>query len=226
VVHAPGFEKGHRSAIILRVREAYEAYGQMLHHYACSNLVEWMEADADRTYAAMSDALAGPRITSWVNLGGQLVPEADVDALRTEIGTGGVDSWDAIHDRYDELWAAYPLAKQRHAFAVYGLLVAGGGTGKAPGTPDVSVWRGFLERGIAIQELIRDRVFESRKKDHDNPFRRATYRNEEEMLAALGTVDENSFVIRVREETDAYRERVKALVAREQPSTGADGRGR
>ena len=116
---------------------------------------------------------------------------------------GTLGSWDEIHRRYDELWQAYPLQKQRHAWAIM-LLLNGGDP------PDRSDWNDFLRRAMEVQELRRDRVYESRKKDYENPFRIATYRNEEEMVAALGTIDENSFIKQVREETEEFRARVEA----------------
>ena len=38
--------------------------------------------------------------------------------------------------------------------------------------------------------------------DYENPFRRATYRNEDEMTAAIGRVEDNSFVKQVASDTE------------------------
>lgn len=209
LVRGERMEKSHREAIILHPRDGYEAYGQMLHYYAAVNLIAYLEADEARTYASMCRDLAGERVTEWVNVGGQLVSETDVDALRADIAAGGLSDWDAVHARYDELWQRYPLEKQRHAFAVYVMLHGG-----APAGTDTDAWTSFLDRAAEIQELRRDRVYESRRKDYDNPFRFATYRNEEEMLAALGSIDDNRFVQQVREETDVFKRRVEAARAR------------
>ena len=211
VVRGDRFEKSRRDAVILHPGQGYRAYGEMLVHYACTNLLGYLEEDEGRTFASMQSELARPSTSSWVNLGGQLAPEADVDTLRADIGAGRLDSWDAVHARYEELWADYPLHKRRHAFAVFCLVTDNAKGADAPGAAE---WRVFLDRGAAVQDLVCERVFQSRKKDYDNPFRMATYRNEAEMNAALGTVDENSFVIRVREETEAYRERVARVKAR------------
>jgi hypothetical protein len=146
-------------------------------------------------------------VTAWVNLGGQLVTAADLDALRADVGAGRLADWPAVHARYDELWQRYPREKQRHAFAVLRLLH----DGRVPG-PDE--WRRFLARAMDIQELRRDRVYESRKKDYDNPFRFATYRNDAEMLAALGGIEDNRFIKQVREETETFRARVERATAR------------
>jgi len=55
-----------------------------------------------------------------------------------------------------------------------------------------------------IQKFVSDQVYTSRKKDFDNPFKMTTFRNKDEMIAAFGTVDENSFIIQVRQETEDF----------------------
>ncbi|MFO7782344.1 MAG: DUF4954 family protein [Spirochaetia bacterium] len=207
LVRGEHMEKSRRETIILKPREGYLAYGEMLHFYAAKNLLAYLEAGEGRSYEAMCDALAGERVQSWVNLGGQLVCEADVDELRADIGAGRLDSWEAVHARYEELWQRYPEEKQRHAFSVLVLLHGGR-------IPSREEWVRFLDRAVEIQELRRDRVYESRQKDYDNAFRRATYRNDAEMRAAIGSIEDNRFVQQIREETEAFRRRVEAVQAR------------
>ena len=214
-------EKSRRESVVVHPQEGYLAYGEMLHYYAAVNLIGYLEADEARTYGSMCDDLAGERRTSWVNLGGQLVAEQQVDELRADIVHGRLDSWDAVHARYDELWGDYPQAKQRHAFAVYRLLAAEAGA-TAPGAagddgaamPGLDFWHWFLDRAVEIQKLRRDRVYASRKKDYDNPFRIATYRSAEEMEAALGSIDDNRFVQQIRAETEELGERIEAVHGR------------
>ena len=114
---------------------------------------------------------------------------------------------DIIDARYDELWAAYPGDKQRHAYAVLCLLI-----GADHLTPEV--WIDLLRSASSIQEYVRDQVRATREKDFENPFRQATYRSREEMTASIGTIDDNSFVQQVREETDEFLVRIgKAIDA-------------
>jgi hypothetical protein len=58
---------------------------------------------------------------------------------------------------------------------------------------------------VKIQNFVCDQVYASRKKDFDNPFRQTTFRNKAEMTAAFGTIDENSFIIQVRKETEEFK---------------------
>ncbi|NLK40579.1 MAG: DUF4954 family protein [Planctomycetes bacterium] len=201
-----GMEKTHRRAVIRKPQEGYAAYGQMLHYYGVCNVLSYAQAHPEADFAAMQKVLAGPRCSQWVNLGGQLVSTEDVDRLRVDIGAGVLDSWDAIHRRYDELWAAYPLEKQKHAFAVLCGLYETDNLTEAQ-------WREALQRAVAIQELICQRVYESRKKDFENPFRRATYRNLEEMTATIGTVEDDDFVQRVRQESAQFKQQVEQILS-------------
>lgn len=204
VVRGPALEKSRREAVVIRPYKGHRAYLEMLHYYAATNLVSYLEGDPKESYEAMCKNLAGERLTEWENIGGQLVPRTEVDRIRQDLGSGTINSWDNLHRRYDQLWEAYPHAKQRHAYGVYTLLAG-------EKEPSAEFWHRFLDRALEIQELRRDRVYESRKKDYDNPFRQATYRNKEEMVAAMGTIEENSFINQIREETEEFRLRVAAI---------------
>jgi len=200
-------EKSKRKVVIVKPYAGYEAYGQMLHYYAVKNLMEYLENHQSETFSSMCEALGGEREQEWVNLGGQLMPAGDLDQVRSDIGRGRLNSWDEIHERYDALWESYTLAKQRHAFATLSNLYGDEMLGK-------DQWDSVLERAADIQEIIRERVYTSRKKDFDNPFRRATYRNLEEMTAAIGTVEDNSFVGQVRDETAEFKKRIEEIKKR------------
>ncbi|MFA5554303.1 MAG: DUF4954 family protein [Phycisphaerae bacterium] len=200
-------EKSTREAVILKAAAAYKAYKQMLHYYAVTNLMEYLQTNSDSNFDSMVEALAGKRITQWANIGGQLMPQSDADNLRADIGTGRLNSWEQIHQRYNELWQKYPLDKQKHAWAVLCEL-----TGEKH--IDRNQWLAILDEAVEIQEYIRDKVYDSRNKDYENPFRKMTYRNIEEMTAAIGTIEDNDFVQMVRKQTEQFRQRVETIKQR------------
>jgi hypothetical protein len=200
-------EKSHRKAAIIKAYEAYYAYGDMLLYYAVKNLMAFLQADNQADFESMKSSLQGARVTEWGNLGGQLMPTKNIDRLRADIGNGRLDSWDQIHKRYDDLWQAYPLEKQKHAFATLCSFYE---------TPELTKgqWLGALQKAADIQDYIRDQVFLSRKKDYDNPFRQSTFRSAEEMIAAIGVIDDNSFVKQVRKETEAFKQQIAEILKR------------
>jgi hypothetical protein len=192
-------ERTARKVVILKPYEAYHAYGDMLLYYAVKNLMAHAGSSS-----SMCGALKDGAQRQWANIGGQLVPVRDIDLLRSDIGTGKLSTWKDIHARYDALWQAYPLEKQRHAYMTLCRLLSTDGLTRPQ-------WLSALDKAVKVQEYIRDQVYVSRKKDFDNPFRKATYRNMEEMTAAIGTIDDNSFVKQVRKETEDFRKAIEEL---------------
>ena len=203
-VYADGMEKSRRKVRILNARKAYDAYGDMLVHYAVTNVLNYLEAHPEENAGSLLSKLEVGKDEEWINLGGQLMKASDVDGIRTDIRNGKLDNWEAIHKRYDEIWKRYPMDKLNHG--CYALC-------KVFGVEKLSVsdWVNALEREIKIQEYIREQVRDTRRKDYENPFRKSTYRNEAEMTAALGTLEENSFVKLNDAETSKNIETIKSL---------------
>ncbi len=197
-------ENSKRKALILKTYKAYHAYGDMLHHYAMKNLIAYMNSHPEATLSSMCDDLKGKREHEWVNLGGQIMQKKDLDKLRSDIGSGKIKSWDSIHNRYNTLWNKYTLDKQKHAYAILCDLL---GTDKLTDAQ----WKSALTRAEEIQKYICNQVYSSRKKDYDNPFRQATFRNQDEMKAAIGTIDDNSFIVQVRQETEDFKKVIKGM---------------
>ena len=131
----------------------------------------------------------------------------EFDRIRADIRDGKLKSWKDIHKRYNDIWRRYPADKLRHAYLslcyVFGL---GSMTGEA--------WQQAIDSEIRIQNFICDEVRRTRQKDHDNPFRQATYRNAEEMEAAIGSVDTNSFVLKIEDDTRNNLKRLEDLRSR------------
>ena len=120
-------------------------------------------------------------------------------ALRKDIREGKLNTWNEIHRRYDELWDNYQLEKLRHAYFSLMFLYKD--------ETDVltkEMWHENRDKAICIQHFICDQVYESRKKDYENEFRNATFRNEAEKLAVVGSIDDVSFVKQIRQETEDF----------------------
>jgi hypothetical protein len=190
-------ENTNRKVVILKPYKSYHAYGDILHYYATKNIMEYLSSDPKATFSTMCKVLKSNRQKDWVNLGGQMMQKDDVEKLRNDIGAGRLKTWKEIHDRYNNLWAKYKIDKQKHAFATLCELY---------GKENLNIidWKSAMEKTVNIQKFVCDQVYKSRKKDFDNPYRQSTFRNMEEMKAALGTVDENSFIVQVRKETEEF----------------------
>jgi hypothetical protein len=200
-------ECSHRKVVILKAREAYHAYREMLHYYAVKNLLDYLEAHPQANLPAIAKALSRPRQQQWINVGGQLIAAPDLESLFNRVKSGAFNSWMAIHAAYDDLWEAYPLAKQQHAFATLRDLL-----GAEQLTP--ALWKSALDEAARIADYICEQVYISRNKDYENPFRQSTFGNAEEMWAVIGTIEDNSFVKQTRADTKAFRGRIEAAKKR------------
>ena len=200
-------ENTKRKVVILKTYKAYHAYGDMLHYYATKNLLAYLDSNPEATFPEMCKDLKSKRQTEWVNLGGQMMQKDDVDTLRVDIGSGKLKTWKDIHKRYDDLWVKYNLDKQKHAFATLCEIYETDNLTK-------NVWLSALNKAVTIQKFVCDQVYSSRKKDLDNPYRKTTFRNMAEMKAVIGTIEENSFVVQVRKETEDFEMMIEKIKMR------------
>lgn len=206
-VFGEGMEKSKRKVRILKPYESYHAYGDMIVYYAVRNILTYMENNENASFQSLSEMFDGERKRVWFNLGGQLMSIDDFNQLRSDIKEGNINTWKEIHHRYTEIWKRYPMDKLRHAYLSLRHVL---------GVETISQedWNNVLNRGIDIQNYVFDQVYKTRQKDYENKFRRATFASEDEMLAAWGPLDENSFIVQQRKETKEFVERVQALKKR------------
>ena len=206
-VFAENMEKSKRKVRILKPYEAYHAYGDMIIYYAVRNILAFFEANEKETFQTLSARYDGERKRVWFNLGGQLMSMDDFNQLRSDIKDGTINTWKEVHHRYTEIWKRYPMDKLRHAYLSLKHVIG-------VDTFTDEDWMYVLNKGIEIQNYVFDQVYQTRKKDYENIFRRATFATEEEMLAAWGPLDENSFIKQQREETRQFIEKVQNLKKR------------
>ncbi len=203
-IYGEGMEKSSRKVLIRHAYKAYHAYGDMIVHYAMLNVLRYAGDHPGATLMSLSPLAAGERTSRWTNLGGQLMKTSDVDALRRDVGSGALPDWQAIHRRYDELWARYPQDKLVHSLQALRFVY-----GADSLTEDL--WLRAIEEEKRIRDYICGQVYQTRRKDYLNPFRRATYRNESEMLSAIGPLEENGFVQQIRTVTAQAKEQLSGL---------------
>ena len=165
-VQAYGMERGHRKTVILKPADGFRAYEEMLIYYAMQHL------DGTEHYDT-------PRIVRWHNIGGQLVAGPDLDSMLEDIERGTIDSWQALHKRLDSLWAQYPEQVRQHAYATLCEMAQ-------KKQLDADDWGYYRSQYARIQQLVVDRIRDSRQKDADNEFRQTTFLNTAEMRAVLG----------------------------------------
>src|SRR5574344_422743 len=168
-----GMEHGSRKTVILKAAKGYKAYEDMLIYYAMNTLTTQYE-----NQVPPMELGEGQRVQKWVNLGGQLIPQVDMEQMITDIESGTLNSWGDIHGRLDALWAIYPQQKCRHAYQVLCNLAK-------VLTLDAVQWQNYISRYESIKIYVQDQIKVTRHKDDVNPFRNMTYWDEAERAAVL-----------------------------------------
>jgi NDP-sugar pyrophosphorylase family protein len=205
-VTAEGIENSRRKVRILKPYDSYRAYSDMIVNYAIVNVLKYIDNNPEATLASITEKFEGERRRVWINFGGQLMVLEDVDQLRKDIVDGVLDSWDAIHARYNEIWQRYPEDKLRHAYLSLRFVLGA----KRIGPEE---WKLALTREKDIIRYIETQVAASRAKDYDNPFRKATFGSDGEMVAAYGPIEDNSFIRKVASEAPANIRMIDSLLA-------------
>ncbi len=180
-----GMEHSKRRQVLLKPVEAYQAYTRMLYHYAVRTLKEYL---GKKDIAAFGELpLDEPRQHQWVNLGGQLLPQQQVEELIAAIEQGKLKSWNNIHSQLKRfakerrtLWAAHAY----HTLCKLELLAYDTASGQ-PATIDEPRWQKLLAMEEETEYFVAEQARLSRQKDADNPFRQAVYYTPEEQHAVL-----------------------------------------
>ena len=159
-------------------------------------IVYYLEVHPKETFEQMCNRLTNVRQREWVNLGGQLVTEDDLEKLIEDICNGTLDNWDDIHKRYNELWEKYQSDKLLHSYQALRFIY-----NKCPSLTK-EIFADALNRGEKVLQYVCDQVYLSRKKDYENVIRNSTFRNMEERDAVNGKLEDNSFVKQIKKETE------------------------
>lgn len=206
-VFGENMENSKRPVVILKAAEAWAIYRDMIHLYGIETLLSFMDSDMDAGGITDLDDLMnrmeGAGRARWLNVGGQIILEEDIRALRERIASGEADSWDAVHSEYDRLRDEYPAKKAGHAWA--SLLEINDVTAAEL---DRDLWETFLARAAATQRSITVLTRESRQKDYTSPFRKIAYDSQEEMDAVLGRIDEDSFLQLMDARAEEFERRI------------------
>jgi hypothetical protein len=196
-----GLENSPRKSILKKPHNAYQVYLKMVRYYCASCVLHWCRTHSIKTFSQFQASLpAKPTLNTWTNLGGQLIPAVDVQKLIRHITDGKINNWDAVHDWYMAEGEAYLQKKMLHAFAVLKMLA-----GKPLAQMEAPEWKNLLEEGLKTRDWLSANIFESRKKDYTNPFRKMMYDNEIEMETVLGKLEDNEFLLKEKQEFEKFK---------------------
>ena len=187
---AEGYENSSRKIRVIKLLKAYSIFNELITHYAIEQILISLKSGQYKHLAAFQDALPeNKNPSSWVNAGGQLVQKSSLDELITGIQRETISGWKDIHQFYITAGENYPKNKLHHAldilFQVHGISIK---------KINQAEFKKLLLESVSTAEWITKGIFNSRKKDYLNPFRKMVYENQDEMDTVIGKLDDNSFI--------------------------------
>ena len=211
-VKAEHIENSSRECLIRKPVRAWRAYKEMLLWFAGREIARFAAGFSlapkwETLAAALPPDERSQTGIEWENLGGLLAAKPRLEGILANAEAGAYSTWHEFHEEYKMLSDSYRMDKTRYAWSLLGHLYPPS-TGKGPSKEGLLAAFRDLE---ALSFFVGEGVYESRAKDWSNPFRKATYKSNAEMMAVLGNPSENSFVKRTREEMEVLRKDLRRL---------------
>lgn len=186
-----------REILFNKLAKSYIAYREMIHFFSMKTIAIQAIENHDGSIVEVVNEVEGKR-TRWTNLGGQLVRNTDVEALKNQIKSKKITTWEGVHQLYALFNEKYPLHKLNDAVVALSII-----TEDDVKTFSKQEWKRSLEKAKEITQKIENSIYLSRKKDYDNPSRKMMYDNEREMEAVLGSLDDNSFIKQSKKDSES-----------------------
>lgn len=206
-VVADGFENAKRKVKIIKVRKAYHLFKQMISLYGLQQLIGFIQENKIASLKKLKASLPeNYQRKGWLNVGGQLVPEENVLALRKNIHAKKINSWDDVHAEYQKNGEQYAYEKLLHALAsleeIKGIRLS---------VMNKKTFGSLLDELLATKRRIVDEIENSRRKDYSNPYRKMMYDTQAEMDKVVGKFADNSFVKQQRSAFEAFAIEIQKL---------------
>lgn len=190
-VLANGLENAKRPVRIMKIQEAYNIFKCMIRFYGITQLIQYVKTKNEYSVKGLIDKLTSETMErkTWLNVGGQLMPETVVLEFRKNIRDGKLRSWGDVHCFYQEEGEKYEGGKALHAIA--SLLEVEQITLNDIDSQRLKNW---IIEVKGTKKWMVESVESSRKKDYTNPFRKLMYDSQEELDKVLGKFEDNEFI--------------------------------
>lgn len=197
-------------ALIFKPAQAYREYRRILKYFIAQSFIFWAEENKIEklTVENIKEIYKIPLYKTWLNVGGQIIPEEKINELFELIKFNKINNWQEVHNFYDECQKHYVEYKARYAIFVieyvYGFSIK---------KFSKEFCLDILHDVIHVYQSMLDAAYKTREKDFQDYFRTITFRNEDEKKAVLGTIDDNDFLKNLTQETKSFISRLKVLVS-------------
>lgn len=205
---AEGYENGDRKVRLVKVFQSYHIFRDLIAYYTVNQLLSLIRSEGISGYESLLTAIpARISMPIWINAGGQLIRETELQKLLEQVRKGKVKEWEQVHKFYAVQGENYGNDKLIHALAA--LKEIQGTSLKQGGKEGL---RNLLLQAVAAKEWMTKGIYTSRAKDYTNPFRKMVYESTEEMNTVVGALSDNSFIRQEKEALKKYRKEVEGVI--------------
>jgi hypothetical protein len=204
-----GFENSKRKTEIVKVAASIKLFKELIQFYGTTQLIQFYQSGAFSSFEEFKKSIPPARLArrEWKNVGGQLIPNNELNKLIESIKENKIKTWCGVHDFYKKEGKAYETQKLNHAYT--SLLEIENITARQF-TADY--FKGLLEKAIITKKWMSKGIHNSRAKDYQSPYRKMVYENQEEMNAVLGKIEDNQFIQQELAQLDLFKKEVKKLM--------------
>lgn len=206
------FENSRRKTVLIKVRKSYNLFKELVSYYLANQLIGFYNKTSQEGQQVATLPKSQPG--EWVNVGGQLIGQQEVEQLIKDIHCGVITSWNEVHKFYEKQAENYQVQKLQHALALYEQ-VYNVNMKDCTNTTIINI----IHAAIVTREWMTAEIYNSREKDYSNRFRKMMYDNQNEMDAVVGKLEDNSFILQQKEALEHYKIEAKRCVTQLKSAT-------
>ncbi|MDB5280749.1 MAG: hypothetical protein JWR61_5704 [Ferruginibacter sp.] len=202
-----GYENTSRTIEIVKVPQATTLFAELIRYYGTMQLLNHFLTNKFRSFDEFKKTLSAKiQRSTWLNIGGQLIQQTEMETLKRNIKSGKVKSWEEVHHFYLTEGVNYQRDKMYHAYT--SLLEIRSIT---PRQFTADYFINLLQQAVETKTWMCKEIYESRAKDYTNPFRKMVYETTEEMNKVVGSLEDNSFIQQQAGKLDEFKKLVKSV---------------
>lgn len=208
LIYADGFENSRRKVQLVKVRNAYDIFRQLITYFGANALIQSWRNSGIKSFRTWQENLpAKLKRQQWMNVGGQLMTANELSKLKEQIKKGKLKNWYAVHDQYELIGEQYAVQKNH-----YGLAVLEEITGLNIRNAATHSIVQLLQQAVSTKEWMCKGIYDSRAKDYSNSFRKMVYDTVAEMNAVLGKLEQNSFIKEQETQLKQYKQELAQFI--------------
>lgn len=195
-------------AKIYKPGKAYKMYRKIAKYFSTRTLIEYCELKGYTTISKeiINELRTFPLYKEWLNVGGQIIPKDKILELFNKIKENKINSWQEIHDFYDECQKNY--IKYKVVYSLY--LIERLYSSKIEDFTN-EIYKDIISDVKIISDEEYNSSVSSREKDFTDYYRNMTYENKEEMNAVLGTIKDCSFLQTLKDDTEKFNNSLDSI---------------